>query len=266
MGLTDEQYRKVMRKGWNLTVDVYDRSWVSVLARHTRGCVERARVKPGDRVLDVATGLGTAALCAAERGAQVLGTDISDAFVEAARHRAPNVTFERSEMESLRVADASMDVVLCAFGLMYAAPLAAALAEMNRVLVRGGRFAACVWGRREKCGFREVFPILGGPLQMDVCPLFFSLGVPGAFAAALEGAGFRDPREDRTELTIRWEDDDDACAAMFEGGPVAYPWSLFAPDVRAQVAGEYLASLAPYRTARGFECPAEFVFATAVKP
>ena len=41
---------------------------------------------------------------------------------------------------------------------------------------------------------------------------------------------------------------------------------LFAPDVRAKVAGEYLASLAPYRTARGIECPAEFVFATAMKP
>jgi hypothetical protein len=49
-------------------------------------------------------------------------------------------------------------------------------------------------------------------------------------------------------------------------GPAAYPWSLFAPDVRAKVAGEYLASLASYRTANGFECPAEFVFATAVKP
>jgi SAM-dependent methyltransferase len=266
MGLTDEQYRKIMRKGWNLTVDVYDRSWVSVLERYTEGCVQRARVGPGDRVLDVATGLGTAALFAANRGARVVGTDISDAFVEAAGRRAPNITYERSEMESLRAADASMDVVLCAFGLMYAAPLSAALAEMNRVLVGGGRFAACVWGRREKCGFREVFSILGGPLQMDVCPLFFSLGIPGTFAAALEAAGFRDAHEDRTELTIKWKDDDDACAAMFDGGPVAYPWSLFAPDVRAKVAGEYLASLAPYRTPSGFECPAEFVFATAVKP
>jgi hypothetical protein len=49
-------------------------------------------------------------------------------------------------------------------------------------------------------------------------------------------------------------------------GPAAYPWSLFAPDVRAKVAGEYLASLASYRTANGFERPAEFVFATAAKP
>jgi len=52
---------------------------------------------------------------------------------------------------------------------------------------------------------------------------------------------------------------------MFDGGPAAYPWSLFPPEVRAKVAGEYLASLAPYRAANGIECPAEFVYATAVK-
>jgi SAM-dependent methyltransferase len=222
-------------------------------------------VKSGDRVLDVATGPGTAALLAAERGARVVGTDISDAFVEAARGRVRNVTFERSSMESLAIPDASMDVVLCAFGLMYAAPLSDALAEMNRVLVKGGRFAACVWGRRDKCGFRDVFPILGVPLQMDVCPHFFSLGPPGAFTAALEAAGFRDVREEHAELSIHWKDDDEACAAMFDGGPVAYPWSFFAPEVRAKVAGEYLASLAPYRKGKGFDCPAEFVYATATK-
>ncbi len=265
MALTDEQYRKIMRKGWNLTVDVYERSWVSVLRRYAAGCVERAAVKAGDRVLDVATGPGTAALLATERGARVVGTDISDAFVEAARHHVPGATFERSPMESLDVADASMDVVLCAFGLMYAAPLSQALAEMNRVLVPGGRVAVCVWGRRERCGFREVFPILGVPLQMDVCPLFFSLGVPHALEAAFEEAGFRDVREEREALAIHWKDDDEACAAMFDGGPAAYPWSLFAPEVRAKVAGEYLASLAPWRTPNGFECPAEFVYATATK-
>jgi len=118
MALTDEQYRKVMRKGWNLTVDVYERSWVSVLRRYAAGCVERARVGPGDRVLDVATGPGTAALLAAERGARVVGTDISDAFVEAARRRVPNATFARGAMESLDIEDASMDAALCAFGLM----------------------------------------------------------------------------------------------------------------------------------------------------
>ena len=88
MGLTDEQYRKVMRKGWNLTPGIYDRVWTPVLSRHSAACVERLRLKPTDRVLDVATGPGTAALLAAEHVPEgsVHGVDISDHFVDQSAH------------------------------------------------------------------------------------------------------------------------------------------------------------------------------------
>lgn len=52
---------------------------------------------------------------------------------------------------------------------------------------------------------------------------------------------------------------------MFDGGPVAYPYSLFSPEVKAQVAREYVASLSPYRSGEGFEVPAEFVCVAATK-
>jgi hypothetical protein len=138
--------------------------------------------------------------------------------------------------------------------------------KIHRVLGPGGRFVARVWGARAKCGFREVFPILGEPLQMDVCPLFFSLGVPGAFAASLQAAGFEGAREERSELALHWTDEADAAAAMFEGGPVAYPYSLFSPEIQANVKGAYVASLAGYRNGEGFDVPAEFVYASAEKP
>jgi hypothetical protein len=75
----------------------------------------------------------------------------------------------------------------------------------------------------------------------------------------------RDIHEERSEVTLRWTDDKDACAAMFDGGPVAFPYSMFTPDVKAKVASEYLASLAPYRDGEGFEVPAEFVCVSATK-
>lgn len=274
MEISDEIYRKLMRKGWNMTLDEYDRSWVSVLRGYAERCVELGGPRPGDRVLDIATGPGTAAFLAAARvgsAGSVLGTDISDNFIAAAtqtavRDELANVRFERHAMEELGVPAGSIDVALCVLGLMFAAPADAALSEIARVLVpRTGRFAGCVWGRRAKCGFREVFSILGGPLQMEICPLFFGLGEPGGFGAALEGVGLRDVREERTEVTLHWKDADDACAAMFDGGPVAYPYSLFSPVIKAQVAGEYLASLAPYRDGEGFEVPAEFVCVAATK-
>jgi SAM-dependent methyltransferase len=261
-----------MRKGWNLTPALYDRLWTPVLHSYSTGCLERAGVKPGHRVLDVASGPGTAALLAAERvgaSGSVLGVDISDNFVEMATAAAaghPNVRFARHPMEALALADASFDAAMCVLGLMYAAPLSEALAEIARVLVPGGRFAGCVWGRRDSCGYREMFPILGQQLQMEVCPLFFALGVPGAFAAALERAGLVDPREERVGVTLRWRDHEEACAAMFDGGPGALPFSMFTEEIRQGIRHAFVASIEPYRRGSGFEVPAEFVYGTARKP
>jgi SAM-dependent methyltransferase len=271
MGLSDEQYRKVMRKGWNLTPDVYREVWAPVLHEYSVGCLERVKLGPRDRVLDVATGPGTAALLAAERVPEgnVLGVDISDRFVDVASAAAAgrtNVAFARHPMEALDLGDATFDAAVCVLGMMYAAPVASALRELARVLAPGGRFAACVWGRRDRCCFRELFPILGERLQIEVCPLFFALGTPGGFAAALEQAGFVDVREERIDVVLSWKNERDACAAAFDGGPGAFPMSMFPDAVRQAVYAEYAASLEPYRRGEGFEGPAEFVYASARRP
>src|SRR5262249_19877961 len=96
-----------------------------------------------------------------------------------------------------------------------------------------------------------------------VCPLFFSLGVPGALAAALERAGFVDVAEERISGVLEWPDMDDALESILVGGAVALAWSKFSPEVRAQVKDELAASLAGYRARRGYRIPAEFVFGTA---
>jgi ubiquinone/menaquinone biosynthesis C-methylase UbiE len=271
MGLTDEQYRKVMRKGWNLTPTIYEQLWTPVLGRHSAACVERLGLNRTDRVLDVATGPGTAAILAADLvpDGSVHGVDISDRYVEVATAAAAgrkNVRFSRHAMETLDLPDASYEAGMCVLGLMYAAPVSSALAEVARVLVPGGRFSACVWGRRDRCAFREVFSILGRRLQMDICPLFFALGAPSAFASALDQAGFVNAHEERVNVTLVWRNREEACAAIFDGGPGAFPYSMFSDDVRREVCDEYIASLEPYRSGEGFEAPAEFVYATARRP
>lgn len=272
MGLTDEQYRKVMRKGWNLTPALYERLWTPVLREYSLGCIERAGVRQKDRVLDVATGPGTAALLAAARvGSEgsVLGVDISDRFVEVASASAAtvaNVRFERHAMEELGLPDRSFDAATCVLGLMYGAPVSAALTEIGRVLSPGGKLAACVWGRRDRCSFREMFPLLGERLQMEVCPLFFTLGAPGAGVSALQSAGFVDAREERVEMTLHWRDAEEACAAVFDGGAGALPFSMFPDDVRREVCAAFVATLGPYRRGDGFEAPVELVYLSGTRP
>jgi SAM-dependent methyltransferase len=257
---------------------------VPLLRRLTLACVGRANLRPGDSVLDVATGPGVAALAAAEivgpRGC-VTGVDISEKMVALARGRAqarartwellgrarslPKVDFQRRDMQALGAADGSYDALLCAFGLMFAADHRAALAEMARVLAPGGRLSVCVWGRRASCGWAEVFPIVDRHVASDVCPLFFSLGVPGALARGLAGAGFGDAIEERVAVTLGWPSADEACRVMLEGGAVALAYGRFSPEVRGLVRADYLASLQPFRRGERYEVPSEIVFATATR-
>jgi ubiquinone/menaquinone biosynthesis C-methylase UbiE len=267
----DRVHRRVQRYGWDLAVADYDRAWVPFVGPFSDGCVERARLRPGERVLDVATGPGTAAFLAAERvgpGGTVVGIDISGKMVALAGERAAaaglaHVSFARHDMEDTGQADGAYDAVLCVLGLMFAADSAAALRELRRVTAPGGRIAVCVWGRRSHCGWADLFPIVDRQVKSDVCPLFFSLGASGALVAALQQAGFTDAREDRSSLTLDWASDEQACAAAFLGGAVALAYSKFGPETRAVVQREFLESIAPHRAGDGYRVPAEFVYGVA---
>ena len=267
-------FRRVQRYGWDAATSVYDRGWVPVLERLTTSCVERAALRPGERVLDLATGTGVGAFAAGVAvgaAGAVTGIDVSEKMVtlaslRAANARVRNIVFQRRDMEATGVGDGAFDAVTCAFGLMFAADRAAAFAEIARVTAPGGRVSVCVWGRRAACGFAEVFPIVDAHVESEVCPLFFALGVPGALTASFERAGLTDVVEERVPVTLSWACADEACAAMLEGGAVALAWSRFSAETRAVVRAEYLASLEPFRRGDRYDVAAEVMFATARKP
>ncbi|HWI74233.1 MAG TPA: class I SAM-dependent methyltransferase [Baekduia sp.] len=110
--------------------------------------VEAADVASGDAVLDVACGTGNAALAAAARGAgPVVGVDLEPALLEQARAAAPDVPVDWrvGDATALPVDDGAFDVVVSAFGVMYAADQPAAAKELARVLRPGGRVALANW-------------------------------------------------------------------------------------------------------------------------
>jgi ubiquinone/menaquinone biosynthesis C-methylase UbiE len=111
---------------------------------------EAADVRATDRVLDVAAGNGNATLAAARRFATVTSTDYVPALLERGRLRAEaegltNITFEFADAEALPYADASFDVVLSTFGVMFAPDHEQAAREMMRVCKPSGRIALANW-------------------------------------------------------------------------------------------------------------------------
>jgi ubiquinone/menaquinone biosynthesis C-methylase UbiE len=110
---------------------------------------EAVDIRSTEYVLDVAAGNGNATLAAARHFANVTSTDYVPALLERGRERAHaeglEVTFETADAEALPYADASFDVVLSTFGVMFAPDHDKAAAELLRVCRRGGRIGLASW-------------------------------------------------------------------------------------------------------------------------
>jgi demethylmenaquinone methyltransferase/2-methoxy-6-polyprenyl-1,4-benzoquinol methylase len=98
-----------------------------------------ARVGPGARALDVATGTGDLAIELRRRGASVTGVDFAPAMLDVARRKAPAIEFERGDAMALPYDDAAFDAVTVGFGARNFADLDRGLREMTRVARPGGR-------------------------------------------------------------------------------------------------------------------------------
>jgi ubiquinone/menaquinone biosynthesis C-methylase UbiE len=264
--------RRVQRYGWDKAAPYYERSWQAQLEPAQTALLDLVDLKPGNRVLDVACGTGLVTFKVAARIApgQVVGTDLSEQMILAARAAAAtrgcaNTRFERMDAEELKLGESSFDAALCALGLMYVPNPERALGELHRVLRPGGRAAAAVWGQRGKCGWAEIFPIVDARVQSEVCPMFFRLGTGEGLQRAFAAAGFGEVAVKRLETRLRYATGDAACEAAFAGGPVGLAYSRFSDTAKAEAHNEYLASIEPYRDDGGYSVPGEFVVVVGTK-
>lgn len=192
--------------------------------------------QPGQRVLELAAGLGETGLLAAELVAPVGGAIISDqaeAMLAGARERAAqlglsNVEFQVINAEWIDLPVASVDVVLCRWGYMLMADPAAALGETRRVLRSGGRVALAVWDSIEHNPWAQLPALELRERGLAPAP---EPGVPGPFALGraedvyelLVQAGFAEVNVESLELHRRhasfeeyWESTLDLSRAMHD--------------------------------------------------
>jgi ubiquinone/menaquinone biosynthesis C-methylase UbiE len=165
--------------------------------------IDHLELQPGQRVLELAAGPGDTGFLAAELVApsgSVISSDSSPAMLDVARARASelgiaNVEFEQLELEWIDLPTASVDAVLCRWGVMLIVDPAAALREMRRVLRPRGRAAVAVWAGPDENPWATIptraLVELGHAEPPDPnAPGMFALAADGRLTTLLEEAGF----------------------------------------------------------------------------
>jgi demethylmenaquinone methyltransferase/2-methoxy-6-polyprenyl-1,4-benzoquinol methylase len=166
-----------------------------------------ARVGPGKRALDVATGTGDLAVALAARGAEVVGADFSDGMLERARAKAPGIRFEHADALDLPYENGSFDAATVGFGARNFGDLERGLAEMVRVVRPGGRVVILEITTPTRpplstffsLWFDRVVPLLGrlaaDPEAYEYLPRSVKrFPGPAALAGQLRAAGLEDVR------------------------------------------------------------------------
>jgi ubiquinone/menaquinone biosynthesis C-methylase UbiE len=214
-------------------------------------------VAGGDRVLDVATGPGEAALVALSKvtpEGRVMGADISPAMLAAARVRLGAGAFQPVAMDGQALAfrDGSVDAVVCQLGLQFFPNPARGLAEFRRVLRPGRCAAVCVISTPERAPMWGVLAEALScqlPEQRDTLHRTFALADPERLTHRLKMAGFRDVRVTRETRQGTIASFDDYWAPI-EAGMGQLPQAYLAlPDSRRQAVREEVeARLAAFET------------------
>ncbi|HJQ71116.1 MAG TPA: methyltransferase domain-containing protein [Blastocatellia bacterium] len=214
--------------------------------------VRSARIRAGERVLDVACGTGNTALMARARGAEVTGVDLTPDLLAVAAKRAAgegydDITWKEGDAENLPFADGAFDVVVSSCGLMFAPDQQKVADEVARVTKPGGRIAIQAWMRES--GLGRMFKITNSYVQPPP-------GVPSPFewgdeakVKSLLGSSFEEFRFERYDCP-EFADTPEQIADLFIGkyGPTHRAYNSLPADKAEAFRNELIELYRSYTT------------------
>jgi len=253
---------------------IYDRYMVPLIfAPYARLVADRAASFGPRRILETAAGTGvvTEALHLALPNAEIVATDLNEPMLEQAARRidAANVQFRSADAQSLPFDDASFDLVVCQFGIMFFPNKAAANAEARRVLRDGGHYMLVIWNSID----RNFATRVAGRAVADLFPIDaarFYERVPfryhevGEIERDLRAAGFTEIMFETVDLRSRAECAREAAIALVQGTPMRSDIEQISPGSLEAATDAAAEVLRQFEGPDGFDAPmsAHLVIAT----
>lgn len=190
-----------------------DRSWRA----RTVARVRPVLCRPGARVLDLCCGTGDLTMALEhERGGPVMGSDFCHPMLRAAARKGPGSVLFEADALQLPLSNASIDLITIAFGFRNLANYPAGLAELRRVLRRGGMLAILECSRPPNPAIRafynlyagHILPLIGGALSGSRDAYSYlpesvrKFPAPPVLAEMMRAAGFAEVTFERMTLGV----------------------------------------------------------------
>jgi len=269
-----QPFKALEHAGWSESgvSHTYEAWFTSLTSQSIGPLLDAVGAGPGVRLLDVATGPGHLAQQAADRGASVVGVDVSPPMVEIARELYPAVEFRVGDAEDLPFPPESFDAVVMNYGLLHLSRPELAITEAFRVLRSGGRFAFTVWAPPNVArGFGVILDSVqakGNPnVPLPPGPPFFRFANPDESRDALRAAGFDQIRV--INVPQRWLlPNADALLEVYEEGTVRTRALLRGqtPEALQAVRAAVHEAAQAFAVPGGLDIPMPSVLSSGVKP
>jgi ubiquinone/menaquinone biosynthesis C-methylase UbiE len=224
LDFNSDEFKTQQRQMWDNAATGWQTWWETIergAQKVSDKLVELAEIKSGDRVLDIATGIGEPAITAARRvmpNGKVVAIDISPQMLLIAKTRAKSLgldgvmEFRESDGEKLDLPEptAKFDAILSRFGLMFFPNLSAVLVKIREMLVTNGRLSAAVWSAPSKVpwldlAFASVRKQINAPAPPPATPGPFALADIEALKQSFSQAGFKDIKIDTFQITFEFD-------------------------------------------------------------
>jgi ubiquinone/menaquinone biosynthesis C-methylase UbiE len=272
-GLELSEHKRRVSSVYNLAAPGYDKPAVRFFPIVAERLIEHTRLTSGEKVLDIATGTGAAAIPAARAvGAtgHVVGIDIASDMLARARSNVEsaglsNVTLHEADAEHIPYEEGTFDAVVCSSSIFFFPDMLTALGEWRRVIIEKGRVAFSGYGDQAFQPISDLFEarIRSYGIEFPSPHRPFSwqrLTSPEACTLLLREAGLRDIEVHTEQLGYYLNSTDEWWDIVWNSG-FRGPVSQLSPDDLGRFKAEHLAEVDHLRDERGIWLDIEAIFA-----